>query len=455
MQRSLLLKCLVLAFLALALLAPLALIERTVAERTRYRDEAVRAIASSSAGRQILTGPVISLPFEEDYDEELVSDKDNDRSIRLVHRKRAGAAILLPKKLDLNGALKVERRAYGIHSAAVYELHGLVSGVFDPPGEADTPPRGRNSVLTWGKPRVVVGIADVRGLVGEPKLRVGGAELVAAHSAHPLSSGFHAELAQAGLPTKTLPFEVELDLVGTESFSMVPVADMTTADLAGNWANPSFGGGFLPRERIVDKHGFQAHWAVSGLAAGIQRDTLGTSSGKAGDQLPGLSVRLIDPVDIYQLATRAVKYGALFVIAIFATFFAIEVIAALPIHPVQYTLVGLAQALFFLLLLSGSEHVAFGWAYLAAATACVALIVGYLAAVLRGVGRALGVGGALGLLYAALYGVLRSEQNALLLGSLLLFALLAALMLGTRRVDWYRIRPVGESEHDVRASARA
>ena len=39
----------------------------------------------------------------------------------------------------------------------------------------------------------------------------------------------------------------------------------------------------------------------------------------------------------------------------------------------------------------------------------------------------------------ALYGLLVSEDNALVLGAGLLFAILAGLMIATRHVDWYRL----------------
>lgn len=438
MQRTLLIKSLLLVVLGLLLTLPLGMIERTVAERSGYRDEAVLAIAANSAGRQLLTGPVLAIPVEEEYDDEIVSGKDDEKAIRFVRRKRMRTLTMLPKQLRMNGGLKAERRAYGIHSAAVYQMHVVLNGSFDPPSEADLPARGRNSVLSWGRPRLVLGISDVRGLASEPKLRAGDVDLASVRGTQPtsLKSGFHADLPAAGQPMKALPFSVEFDLVGTESFAMVPLADITDAELHGNWPDPSFGGGFLPRERQVDRQGFQAHWTISALAANVQRETLGS---QPDGELATFSVRLIDPVDIYRQALRAVKHGALFVVVIFAAFFAIEIIAALPIHPIQYLLVGLALALFFLLLLSLSEHMAFAWAYLAAAIGSILLVVAYLAAVLRGLHRAAGVGGALFLLYGALFGVLQSEQNALLLGSLLLFAILAALMLGTRRVDWYRV----------------
>ena len=42
-------------------------------------------------------------------------------------------------------------------------------------------------------------------------------------------------------------------------------------------------------------------------------------------------------------------------------------------------------------------------------------------------------------LYSALYGLLISEDNALLLGSLLVFALIAVAMVLTRGIDWYQV----------------
>ena len=120
----------------------------------------------------------------------------------------------------------------------------------------------------------------------------------------------------------------------------------------------------------------------------------------------------------------------------------------LPIHPIQYLLVGLAQAVFFLLLTSLSEHIAFSLAYLAAASGSILLIGIYLASILRGWKRGLGFAGALAMLYAALFGILRSEQNALLLGSLLLFVALAILMLSTRKIDWYQLGKRNDSAMD-------
>ena len=190
MQRTLLFKCLLLAMLVVLLIIPLSMIEHTIAERSSYRDQAVNAIAASSAGRQVLAGPVLTIPVEEEYEEEVVPGKNGASAYGVVRRKRTLMVTSLPKNLERKGGLKAERRAYGIHSAAVFDMHMALSGSFDLPTAADVPNRGRNSLLTWGTPRLVVGISDVRGLVG-----VRGTQPTS------LNSGFHADLPAAGMST--------------------------------------------------------------------------------------------------------------------------------------------------------------------------------------------------------------------------------------------------------------
>jgi inner membrane protein len=151
-----------------------------------------------------------------------------------------------------------------------------------------------------------------------------------------------------------------------------------------------------------------------------------------------MNVSLLTPIDPYKLSDRATKYGILFVVLTFGGFFLFEMMKELPIHPVQYLLVGFGLAIFFLLLVSFSEHISFTLSYLIASVACIGLLTFYLSYVLRSVTRGLGFGAMLTSLYAAVYGLLISEDNALILGSLMLFAVLAVVMVITRKVDWYK-----------------
>src|SRR5690606_18314811 len=147
-------------------------------------------------------------------------------------------------------------------------------------------------------------------------------------------------------------------------------------------------------------------------------------------------VSLIDPVNHYVKSDRTIKYGFLFIALTFAGFFLFEILKRLQVHPIQYGLVGLALAIFYLLLVSLSEHIGFALAYLISAIGCVSLIGFYVSHVLHTLSLAAGFTGGLAFLSALLYVLLSAEDSALLMGSLLIFALLGGFMALTRRVHW-------------------
>lgn len=197
-------------------------------------------------------------------------------------------------------------------------------------------------------------------------------------------------------------FSLKLALRGTERFAVVPMADDSRIEMSSA-RPPSFGGRFLPDPdtQHTGADGFRTTWRISARAADAAQMLRAAEARNCqpacGPALDALEVRLIEPVAIYTLSDRALKYAYLFSALTFAAFFVFEALKRLVIHPIQYLFVGLALSIFFLLPISLSEHVAFGLAYAPAATACCVL------------------------------------------GSLLLFGLLAAAMISTRKVDWYAL----------------
>jgi len=213
--------------------------------------------------------------------------------------------------------------------------------------------------------------------------------------------------------------------------------------MRADWPHPSFQGRFLPARHAIAQDGFTAEWKVSRLAAqSPSQSGCPWPCGLAGEQI---AVSFIEPASLYQQLERTSKYGFLFIGLTFAAFLLLELLRRLAMHPVQYTLVGLALAIFFLLLVALSEHVAFAAAYAIAAGACVGLVSAYLMRALASVRLGLAFGAALSALYAMLYALLKAEDYSLLGGSLLLFGLLAAVMLGTWRIDWYNLVTSAES----------
>ncbi len=434
MKNPLFVKCLLLILMGFLLTLSLGLIEDSIEERARYRSDAILSIANGFAAEQVLASPVLVFPYSETFTE--------NNTFSMQTRE----IIITPKNVHLDGQINTEKRAYGLHETAVFTAHNVISGEFVIPDDLKAQAQKvKDAKIRFDTPYLSLGISDVRGITGEPKINVNGQNLPSARGSNKkdnasflMEHGIHAKLPVTfNEEAKTISFRIDLDLAGTSAFTFVPLGDASSAELKSNWAHPSFGGDFLPRTREINAQGFSAKWATSALASYESSDFMRNKN--QTQQKIGFSVRFIEPVDIYRQATRAVKYGILFIILGFAAFFAFEHLKNLPIHPIQYLLIGLAQAVFFLLLTSLSEHIVFWMAYLGSAAASILLIAIYLSAVLQSLKRSIGFSSALGALYAALFAILQAEENAFLLGSLLIFAALAALMIVTRRINWYQI----------------
>lgn len=451
MNRALLLKTLAIGMLVLLLLVPLALIEGVIEDRAAWRMQAQEEIAATHAGAQVVAGPVLVLPYVETT---TTVPAPGSRDAAPASHSEQRTLLVFPDGLAIDGDVEVELRRRGLHAAPVWRARALVlEGSFEPARlpAGGSPRPGTTVTIVPGEPYVAFSVSDLRGFVATPAIEVGGRRIAfAPGSAAPFEgpsvrAPVEAALLDAGA---AIPFRLQLDLAGTRELSFVPLGDETRATLRSNWPHPSFGGRFLPLERTIGGEGFDARWSVPAIAtqaraalpSGRREAGPGPGPGRATAPAPmdAFGVRLVEPVDLYQQATRATKYGVLFVVLTFGAFWLFEALRGVPIHPVQYGFVGAALAIFFLLLLALSEHLPFGTAYAIAAAACITLVAVYLAAVLGGVRVAAGFAAGLSLLHGALYAVLRLEDTALLVGSLLLFSALAAAMLASRRVDWTR-----------------
>ena len=448
---KLLLRFLTVGGLVLLLLIPLLMIRGVIQDRELYRTQAEARVSQSMAGPQQVVGPLRVVPWRE---ERMVNVVDEDGKPEARRDVKEGYIVQMPATLVVDGRLQPGERRIGLYTVNVYEWKASLKAGFAP---MEVPvAAGR----IYGQPYVVAGMADVRGLVGTPSLTVNGVPRSLSAGTGAMSSrmdGIHALLDVQGgsLPASTA--HLQMTLAGTQSIGIAPIADSNDITMRSTWRQPLFGGRFLPNSKTIDDAGFSARWQVSSLASAAQSQlesvsgkltqppSLGASPGEYAADGSGSStidsavVSLVDTVDVYTQVDRASKYGILFVVLTFVGFALFELIKRLPIHPLQYLLVGLALAIFFLLLLSLSEHIAFWQAYLVSAAACIGLQFFYLSGVLQSWLRAAGFATMLTALYGVLYILLKSENNALLMGSLLLFGILAAIMWVTRKVDWYAL----------------
>ena len=419
------LRLVIIVVLTMMFLIPASMVKSRVWERQGRRNQAVAEVSGKWGSAQTISGPVLSVPYLTYYRDE----KGKSHSTR--HE-----AHFLPAELSIDGEVDSEMRYRGIFEVILYTGQISLSGRFDAPNfeKLDVPPEN----ILWDKSYLSVGISDMRGIRESIALSLGGDDL----SAEPgtrieksLPSGINA-------PTDLDPkkagydFSVSMDLRGSESLSFSPVGKETTARVEADWGSPSFTGAFLPDSREITEDDFSARWKVLHLNRNYPQVWI-----DAGQPLTASSfgVRLLKPADGYQRTTRTVKYAIMFIFLTFLTFFMIEVLNGRAVHPIQYALVGSALIVFYVLLLSLSEHIPFNLSYLIASAAIIAMIVLYTRSVLGSSKLAMAVAGMVTLLYGFLFVVLQAEDYALLLGSLGLFSILGLTMYLTRRIDWFTV----------------
>jgi len=436
-MKSNLVKIALIALLAVALLIPVAMIQSLVGERQARRNEAVAGIAQGWGMRQTVAGPYLALSYQRswtDVTSEVVDGKSRERRIERTEYQM----LRIPaESVAWSVAADVSEKARGIYKARLYAAKLQAQGTLVIPARAGL--EDGKSRYKWGTPRLVIGISDPHGIRAAPAVSVNGKsyDFAPGSADDAVAGGLHAPLGDLKFEREEkLGYSFSLEIGGSEAFAIAPLGADTTVSMRADWRHPSFQGRFLPARHEIGAQGFSASWKVSRFAgqSAVRPASCAWPCALMSEQI---AVSFIEPAGLYQQLERASKYGFLFIGLTFAAFLLFELLRRLAIHPVQYALVGLALAMFFLLLTALSEHIDFAAAYALATVACVGLVTGYLVRVLRSARTGFAFGGALATLYAMLYALLKAEDYSLLGGSLLLFGLLAALMIATRRVDWY------------------
>lgn len=430
--------------LVLLLQIPLFMIRGLLDERHERHNDAVREITETWGRAQTLIGPILVVPYRalRTVDKETIV---NGRPVRTTEERMGDAyACFLPEELTVDGDMAPSKRHRGIYEAVVYTSRLKLSGRFAAP---NLKPLGvAPEALQWNRAWLSFGISDLRGtretlqLVWDNQTLA----LTPGTQIEGLDAGLHTDLPTTASALEnasaTHTFSVELTLNGSETLAFAPLAVQTTVRLQSPWADPGFNGAFLPTEREITPAGFSARWKIPYYGRDYTQQWTNLSDTPALDHdkvRPScFGVDLVTPIDSYRSVERATKHGALFITLLFTAFFLFEVLAALRLHALHYLLVGAALCLFYLGLLSLSEFIAFGPAYLAAATASTLLIGLYCRSILRSGTRSFLITAALSSIYGFLYFVLQMQDYALLAGTAALFTVLAVVMYATRKVDW-------------------
>jgi len=442
-QRTITSKPFVVGFIALLLLIPLSMIESKVKERSFFRGTVIADVSESWASNQTLMGPVVVLEYQVAI-KEMVWNKKEERTVtstRLVHR----TAMLPMHHLNVKANLDTEKRYRGIYGVPVYSTQVSIEGTIDPSGVRqvfDTPgfDHIKRSYL-W------INTTDQRGFLDIPTLNWHGTE-------SPFTAGGHDNLSNRGIIVK-LPendlvqteLSINLNLRGTQSLAFIPTGKSTSISVQSAWPHPKFTGRYLPVTRSISEGGFSAHWNITQLASSIHHDLASCSTGVCEQLLNNqLGVSLIEPIDVYVMTERAVKYGILYVVLVFVLVLASELYRSMDIHPIQYLMVGVGVSVFYLLLLALSEHIDFILAYAIATLMCSSLLTYYGVQIFRTMKAGIAFGLVIASLYALLLVILLSEDIALLLGSIIIFFAVMLLMVTTRNAERLRLWLPGQQD---------
>jgi inner membrane protein len=446
-SRSLGGKFFIVAALTLLLAIPLFMVFLITWDRSSTANQVKRDITQGWGQVQTVRGPYLVIPFSQ----VITGISEENGKQRQVQSIVNDAVVIAPTTFKADVQLKPERRRRALFEVILYDARINLSGHYDMPDLKAL--NVKPTDLKLDRTYVMLDVSDAKGISGGlPQISVGGAARDLKPGAHEFNlpgASISAMVDPAALlQGKPLAFNTSLRLKGSTTFSVQSIAKASEVRIRSAWSAPSFVGGFLPDTRRVDATGFDASWSTTYLAQNkpVEWRAAANNINPADDQM-AVGVSLIEPVDLYGQATRAAKYGILFIAFTFLAYFLFEVVGKAAVHPVEYTLAGLGLILFFLLMLSGAEYLGFGKAYWLAALTMIALLTAYSKAVLKSGKRALGIFGLLLGLYAFLYVLLQLEDYALLLGSLVLLLALATVMYITRHVNWRGSGQIGTDNH--------
>lgn len=437
-----LVKGLITGALILLMLVPTVFVSNIVSEREQRQQDVVKDVTNGWSTQQTLSGPYLYVPY-------LVKEGENTTTKHLY---------LLPENLNVNGTINPEIRPRSIYKILLYRSELKTTGNFKIQLPKDIEP----SSLQLSEAKICYGISDFKGIEEKLNITFNGVkydfapglptkqfETIATTASNYNTDATRTEAAvkeveSIGLSTnvtltledflKPLNFDMQVKIKGSEKLHFIPLSGSSNFAISSSWKDPKFDGNNLPSSRDVTEQGFQAKWSFNN--ANLPFGTA-IKDFNLGKQSLAFGVSMLQPTDQYAKTMRSVKYAILFIGLTFALFFIIELMQKKPMHPVQYVLIGIALVIFFTLLLSISEFILFDYAYLIAAMATVLLISLYAKSHFKSAKTAGAFGSLLACLYAFIFVLIRLEDAALLVGSIGLFVILALVMFGSRKINWY------------------
>jgi inner membrane protein len=436
-SRSMGMKLIVVCTLALIMTIPALFVSGVLSDRTTRAADVTKEISNYVGGQQTFLGPTLAIPYT------IPPQSTTDTTKR-------GVYLVFPERGSANVKTATEARHRSLFKVPVFQADLRFDATFDLTGVPNAAPPGAEP--DWSRAEIVVGVSDARGALADGLLTADGktVTLVPAEIAPDLAIGrdqseqtkltlFGVRVNALAKPNAQFNVTSTLRFSGAQRIAVLAYGKTTHLVVQGDWPSPGFDGGFLPVNRTISANGFNAEWSVPFIARGVRAE--GQADSITGLDATALGVSFIEVADPYQSVNRSLKYVLLFIGLIFLSYFVFEVTTGKRVHPAQYVLVGIAQIIFYLLLLSLAERIGFDLGFLIAGVATVALLSANAVWVFASRMQGIRASAVFSLLYLMIYMLLRLEDNALLVGAVASFLALTAAMYFTRRIDWYSSLP--------------
>lgn len=424
-KKSLTIKVIIIGFLFLIFMIPMAYIMEMIREREARHSSTINEINNVWGNKQIVEGPILTIPYK-------VFIKGGGYKDKLT--EAVFYAHFLPEQLNIKGDISPEIRYRSIYKSVVYNSQLNIDGYFEGLDFSELNIPEKN--ILWDKAFVSIGVSDMRGI--KEHIDINWNKTAVALKPGIIASRIFGSGLSTLIPVNKSvqkhAFSLNIDLNGSDSVLFKPIGKETNLNLSSKWQDPSFCGAFLPKTKSINKEGFTASWKIIDLNRNFPQKWINNEHNTDGSEF---GVKLIILVNEYQKITRASKYGMIIISLTFLVFFFIEILYKNRIHPIQYILVAVGLCIFYILLLSISEHTNFNFAYLVSSIAVISLITYYSKYIFKKNTHMLIMGALLSVSYAFFYIIIQLQDYALLMGSISLFLILAYIMFISRKIDWY------------------
>lgn len=431
-RRSVTLKLFTIFILMVILMIPMEFARDVIYDRENLQETAITEVSNMWAGKQDVYGPILTIP----YKAEVIAD--GKRTFVLKH------AHIFPDKLNIISEITPQTRSRGIFDVVVYTTTLSLNGNFE---DIQQHFNNKESQPQWNEAFLTFNVTDLKGFSdkalvdwnGMPKQVEPGTLLSGIGESGITIHNVFSDTTMNEAALDTYTFKAEFKLQGSQYLGFIPLGRETTVKITSPWKDPSFTGNFLPDTRTITKNGFTADYKILEINRNYPQfynDSLKTESIKSS----AFGVDLLIPANGYQSSHRAAKYALLAISLTFLTFFLVEIFNKQKVHPFQYILIGLALVIYYVLLVSLSEFMVFGLAYLLASLVVISMISLYARSILKNDRQALALTMVLSITYIFVYVTLRLQDYALLIGSIGLVITLAITMYITRKINWYELK---------------